>query len=459
MIYGNKFLPKNIVENSIFTIESVACEEYFNRIDLLESCTDESSRPILEAQVQVLYEISFKDIIAKIKEIWEKFKAWVKDLWNRIFDKEKRQKEREEKVHKAAEKFVNSIFEETDKKAYEKTAILRNIYFPFWSEDEESAGDNRIFSMAKYPGDLSDIVKRYVKYIDEDCDKMGKMVTIEYSLRGEDAAVESLQKYIDRIKKNISNIVKYKIFFKPIIELEGSQVFTMLNNYRLDVEDDSKENLLKVDKIFVDTIYGGFEDDRKYIQTIKKDIDGHIKEVDKCIYTDITSKIDKLNKENEDRQKNNESRKSEGDKRINSKWVKYEEIEVDNSDNPYSSSKTRIIKVPTTPPVYSDEDTCPEGFMKNRYYGMKSFGNDYYIKRNDEIIAENKETIEKIQNAAKAIRACITAFQSETNCIANLEVQITKSIDRAISEHEKLVKNLREKYHTDTDGSDTSMEV
>ena len=300
MIYGNKFLPKNVVENSIFAVESVVCEEYFNRIDLLESCTDESSRPILEAQVQVLYEISFKDIISKIKEIWEKFKVWVKDLWNRIFDKEKHQKEREEKVHKAAEKFVNSIFEETDKKAYEKTAILRNIYFPFWSEDEESAGENRIFSMAKYPGDLESLVKIYIDHINKDCDQMGKMVSADYTLYGKDEAIKSLQKYTDSIKREISRVVRYKIFFKPIIELEGSQIFTMLNNYRLDVEDDSKENLLKVDKIFVNTIYGGFENDRRYIQIVKKDLDNRIKAIDKYINTELTAEADKLSKENED---------------------------------------------------------------------------------------------------------------------------------------------------------------
>ena len=141
---------------------------------------------------------------------------------------------------------------------------------------------------------------------------------------------------------------------------------------------------------------------------------------------------------------------------LNNKWVKYDEIEVED-DSPYTNSKTRKVKVPTDPPVYSNADTCPEGFMKNRRFGDEIYKPDNRYENS--AIEENKERIERIQNDAKTIRACITAFQSETKCIADLEIQITKSIDRAISEHEKLVKNLREKYHTDTDGSDTSMEV
>ena len=110
MIYGNKFLPKKEESISIqeFGVESIAYNEYVNYKGLLESCTDASSKPVLVAQVQVLYEISFKDIWEKIKETWNEFVSWVKEMWNKIFNKKKisdqKQKEAEEAVKKAEQK-------------------------------------------------------------------------------------------------------------------------------------------------------------------------------------------------------------------------------------------------------------------------------------------------------------------------------------------------------------------
>lgn len=126
MIYGNKFLPKIDNSNKEFELYSVVYNEYCNYKNLLESCTDEYSKSILEAQVQVLSEISFKDIIEKIKEIWEAFKEWFKALWNKLFDKEKRVKDKkkqaEETLKNAKSGSVNEAWfkkKDTNKLEYE----------------------------------------------------------------------------------------------------------------------------------------------------------------------------------------------------------------------------------------------------------------------------------------------------------------------------------------------------
>lgn len=102
MIYGNVFLPKRESSPSIleFGVASITYDEYCNLSMTLESCTDGVERSILEAQVSVLREVSFKDIIEKIKEAWRKFKEWIKSIWNRIFDKEKAQKKEKKKLMK-----------------------------------------------------------------------------------------------------------------------------------------------------------------------------------------------------------------------------------------------------------------------------------------------------------------------------------------------------------------------
>lgn len=117
MVYGKKFLPKNnIVKETPIQLESISVvyNEYLNRLSLLENCTNSEERTILEAQVEVLYEVSFEDIKnafhnikEKIKEAWDKFVAWVKRIWNKIFHNEKvvdaKVKATEEIMNKAAQ--------------------------------------------------------------------------------------------------------------------------------------------------------------------------------------------------------------------------------------------------------------------------------------------------------------------------------------------------------------------
>ena len=87
MIYS--YIKQNSTEYSKdpYAIESVVYNEYCNYKFLLESCTDEQERPILEAKVRVLYEVSIKDIIDTIVKAFYKFKDWLVNILTKLIDK------------------------------------------------------------------------------------------------------------------------------------------------------------------------------------------------------------------------------------------------------------------------------------------------------------------------------------------------------------------------------------
>ena len=88
MVYGNKWL--SLAESTKeeakaeYNIESLVYDEYLNRKSLLEACTDEAAKPILEAQVEVLYEVSIKDIIGKLRDIINRVFEAIKKLIDRV---------------------------------------------------------------------------------------------------------------------------------------------------------------------------------------------------------------------------------------------------------------------------------------------------------------------------------------------------------------------------------------
>lgn len=67
-------------------VVSVVYEEYLNRKSMLENCTDTNMIPVLEAQVNVLYEVSLKDIKDKVIEIINAFIDWVKKIIKKVKD-------------------------------------------------------------------------------------------------------------------------------------------------------------------------------------------------------------------------------------------------------------------------------------------------------------------------------------------------------------------------------------
>lgn len=86
MIYN--YIQTNTVTESTKEEEiiSVVWNEYCNYKQILENCTDESTKPILEAQVEVLYEVSISDIVDKIKTFISKIIKAIKDILSKIRD-------------------------------------------------------------------------------------------------------------------------------------------------------------------------------------------------------------------------------------------------------------------------------------------------------------------------------------------------------------------------------------
>lgn len=125
MIYGQQFLREATTSRrntSLDELYSVAWSEYNNKKRLMESCNSYTQRSLLEAQVDVLREVSLKDIGNKIKEIFQKIINWIKSVIDKIvglFTKEKKAKalSAKEKIKK------NGISEEKKASAAGKPAF------------------------------------------------------------------------------------------------------------------------------------------------------------------------------------------------------------------------------------------------------------------------------------------------------------------------------------------------
>lgn len=90
MIYGrllNSIKTQEVTnESNEFDITSVVYDEYLNRKAMLEACTVEADKAVLEAQVNILYEVSIKDIFGAIKKAIRWIIDKISELLNRIKD-------------------------------------------------------------------------------------------------------------------------------------------------------------------------------------------------------------------------------------------------------------------------------------------------------------------------------------------------------------------------------------
>lgn len=103
MIYGQTFLNESVNRNrrdsSLSLLESVAFDEYQNRVTMLESCKDEHTRSLIEAQIEVLREVSLKDIKDKFLAFLKKIGDFIKKIIDKIksfFNKDDKKKQEEE---------------------------------------------------------------------------------------------------------------------------------------------------------------------------------------------------------------------------------------------------------------------------------------------------------------------------------------------------------------------------
>lgn len=95
MFYGNALNGKttndNVFDNPVIA-ESAVLTEYFNRSSMLENCTNSDESYVLVSEVNLLYEVSIKEIFTKLKN-WVKARllSLVKAL-EKLFSKGKKTK-------------------------------------------------------------------------------------------------------------------------------------------------------------------------------------------------------------------------------------------------------------------------------------------------------------------------------------------------------------------------------
>ena len=92
-IYGS-ILRRNYDDDTSYTVEevdlgfgdtiSLVYEEYLNQCNLLESCMSSRDRLVVESKIQVLQELSFKDIKEKILNALRKIKEFIKRIIDKI---------------------------------------------------------------------------------------------------------------------------------------------------------------------------------------------------------------------------------------------------------------------------------------------------------------------------------------------------------------------------------------
>ena len=96
--YGNMVLES--ANNTFVDTISVVFDEYCNYSQLLESCLDEKEKAVLEAKVEVLYEVSMKDIKSWIKKQIDRIVEIIRKAWEYVkeFFKSKKTKAMEEEI-------------------------------------------------------------------------------------------------------------------------------------------------------------------------------------------------------------------------------------------------------------------------------------------------------------------------------------------------------------------------
>lgn len=226
MYYGLKF--KNIEPNTVsisestFGVASLVYDEYMNRKTLMETVVDENLRIKLEAQLEILEEISIKDVWEKIKKKIKEFFAMVKRFISVVIDKIK--------------KFFNKLIEKI-KKTFSRVNIItkdleKNGYFSPLSEYLLKKEYNLyekppvFFNTVRDRPDLS----KYLLFA-ADADKVKSI---------EDDRDKYLKKFKSRVEsvKNPKKSDKYKInYLKDILFFTKDSIYSSLFFNENDIKD------------------------------------------------------------------------------------------------------------------------------------------------------------------------------------------------------------------------------
>jgi hypothetical protein len=206
MFYGNTVLKQQdtIIENN--TIDSIIYNEYLNRCNIFESCTDESDRFIIEAQVEVLYELSIKEVLTKIKNwIKKRLLTIVKGL-EKLFSKGKKTKFKDVilKLLNKAKKLLGDVEEaETQEEVEQCKSEFESFYDNYINEIENIADEFKgyIDSYEAGGGD-KDLVQIYRQF---EADIIG-MAKRANEVENEDELDRLEQEINDRQKQHEKNI-------------------------------------------------------------------------------------------------------------------------------------------------------------------------------------------------------------------------------------------------------------
>lgn len=280
MFYGNNILIEHSEPNfdivGSLICESVCMTEYNNRIKIYENCTDETERAILEVQLDILNEISIKDIGDKIIGFFKKIWEMIKRIAGNIKDFFTRAKMREVKA--AADQLAEEV-----KKLKEENEILA-------AKNDIKDQENKILKQEK-----SEAQKQLKTAQDEN--RANKINSFYHSKNSEhykanaDKLLEKLTKIMESGADN-----KY-IYFNP-------------TDYLTDNGESSMKELRESLKVFadaitrtgVDNVYfdmSSFDKNKYYIikEEILKDNEGGIDKIKSYIEKHLEEKAEKEKKQ------------------------------------------------------------------------------------------------------------------------------------------------------------------
>ena len=345
-IYGNYITkPVQEAENHIqnldsimYSLESVAYNEYLHTTSLLESCLDESEKQYLEEKSQILLEVSFKDIKDKIVRVFKFLVEKIKQLLQRIkelFNSKKKQKAKDQMNKVKRENVTVDTFstprkitsndqsKESEKDIAKEAIFNQNIkiinkimdnkflYFNCYNYMDKDAESN-ISGLKNYVNDSISKFEDYLTFSDPE--------KVQYYDIDPEKAKRRADRKLDQVKNMFSN--NYMDFFiiKPEYVSNGKNklIFTYGKNdnreaaihiYKLeetidnDLNDILEKNRIKIENIkdfdqnykkieqFID--YQIAFDNYNYLSNISSNLSRAINDISKYIYKYLTQTEEK----------------------------------------------------------------------------------------------------------------------------------------------------------------------
>lgn len=281
MIYGQTFLNESVNRNrrdsSLSLLESVAFDEYQNRVTMLESCKDEHTRSLIEAQIEVLREVSLKDIKDKFLAFLKKIGDFIKKIIDKIksfFNKDDKKKQEEElKAVKKKLEESNLMNEKLKKENFEQN--MRNM-------DSEHELNSELIQakrdLQKRNREL-DAANKKLKDTNDALDKKDKELNAANTkIKDVTAEKEALTKKLDSVfSKAIENPLlyfnAYNYFRKDLdpVRISRCNVFIEIdpNNTRFRSEGKLSDSNIEQ---YEHEIGEWLDENKKYVQVITDDV-------------------------------------------------------------------------------------------------------------------------------------------------------------------------------------------